>query len=60
MCGYGTQIVLPQGTSTVLHEDSSAGIGVFVYGYGAGVSYGYPAGFNLEPIACEFDLFGGS
>lgn len=56
VCGYGTQIVLPQGTSTVLHKDSSAGIGVFVYGYGAGVSYGYPAGFNLEPIACEFDL----
>ena len=56
VCGYGTQIILTQGDSTVLHQNPSAGIGVFVYGYGAGVSYGYPAGFNLEPIACEFDI----
>ena len=53
ICGYGTQISLSPEVSNVFHLDSTAGIGVLVYGYGTGVSYGYPAGFKLEPITCE-------
>ena len=54
ICGYGTQVSLSPEVSNVFHLDAAVGIGVLVYGYGSGVSYGYPAGFNLEPIACEW------
>ena len=53
VCGYGGRLQsAPEGTVTVRHENPLAGISVWVYGIGAAVSFGFNAGFNLDPVAC--------
>jgi hypothetical protein len=56
ICAYGAQVLLKDPMATVLHEDPEAGMSVSVYGFGRDVAYGYSAGYNLDPIACEFTL----
>ena len=55
-CAYGTQVLLRDQISTVLHEDPEAGMSISVYGFGNDVAYGYSAGYNLDPIACKLAL----
>ena len=35
-----------------LHNDTSAEIGVVVYGFNPYTSYGYPGGLQLTPLQC--------
>ena len=47
ICGYITRLALSTGDHTLLHVDSDARIGVSVYGFNFGDSYGYPGGLKL-------------
>ena len=54
ICGYGAQVSLSDGASTVVFDDPSGGMNVYTYGFGTEVTYGYPGGFKMEPIGCKF------
>ena len=56
ICAYGTQAELEDEFTTVVHDDPKAGMSVTVYGFGIDVAYGYSAGYNLDPIACELKV----
>lgn len=56
ICAYGTQTSLDYEVAIVYHEDPMAAMSVNVYGFGVDVAYGYSAGYNLDPIACELKL----
>ena len=47
ICGYITRVALSAGNHKLLHVDSDAKIGVSVYGFNYGDSYGYPGGLKL-------------
>ena len=47
ICGYITRVTLSAGNHKLLHVDSDAKIGVSVYGFYFGDSYGYPGGLKL-------------
>ena len=53
LCGYGAQTSLSDGDSTLIFTDPSGGMNVYTYGFGSEVSYGYPGGFQMEPIGCK-------
>ena len=53
VCAYGTLVTLGDGTSTVFHEDPSAGVAAVVYGSSGQGAFGYSAGSSLNPILCE-------
>ena len=53
ICAYGTRIPLGVGTANVYHQNVDARIGAFVYGIGSRSSYGYTAGYNVDPIMCK-------
>jgi len=60
ICGYATQTSISVGTSHIRHENPDAVLGVVVYGFEFGGSYGYPAGMELNSIAglyqCAFQM----
>ena len=47
ICGYIARVALSTGDHTLLHVDSESRIGVSVYGFNFGDSYGYPGGLKL-------------
>ena len=51
VCGYGTRVSLSVGRNFIYHRDPTARLGTFVYGFASYVSYGYPAGMQLDPIS---------
>ena len=53
ICGYGAQVRLSDGVSTLIFDDPLGGMNVHTYGFGREVSYGYPGGFKMEPIGCK-------
>ena len=53
ICGYGAQVRLSDGVSTLIFDDPLGGMNVYTYGFGREVSYGYPGGFEMEPIGCK-------
>ena len=54
ICGYITRMTLSAGNHKLLHVNSDAKIGVSVYGFNFGNSYGYPGGLKLTaPIDSE-------
>jgi len=50
ICGYTTRTSIRAGTSHIQHENPNAVFGAVVYGFEVGVSYGYPAGMELDSI----------
>lgn len=50
ICGYATRTSISAGTSHIRHENSNAVFGAVVYGFEVHVSYGYPAGMELDSI----------
>ncbi len=53
VCGYVSRASVSNGTHSIRHENSSAVIGVSVYGFNLDNSYGYPGGMRLSPIQCK-------
>ena len=54
-CGYAAYAGLVAGEHLVFHNDTSARIGVAVYGFNVFNSYGYPGGLQLAPIQCMYN-----
>ena len=54
ICGYITRVNLTAGEHRIFHQDPCARIGVSVYGFSGGNSYGYPGGLKLTSIQCKF------
>ena len=55
-CGYAAYASLVGGEHRVFHIDTSARIGVAVYGFNTANSYGYPGGLQLAPIQRMYDM----
>ncbi len=49
-CAWVARISVQAGTASVFHRSPQAGMAVFVYGIGSQISYGYIAGYSLDPI----------
>lgn len=57
VCGYGGFSPLTSGPATVSYnspQDTNAAVYTFVYGFLREISYAFPAGYECEPIGCEF------
>ena len=53
ICGHISRTNVSTGAHSVSHQNSSAVLGVSVYGFGIDNSYGYPGGMRLSPIHCN-------
>ncbi|XP_064395003.1 uncharacterized protein LOC135342233 isoform X1 [Halichondria panicea] len=53
ICGHISRTNVSTGAHSVRHQNSSAVLGVSVYGFGIDNSYGYPGGMRLSPIHCN-------
>ncbi len=53
VCGYISRTNVSTGVHSIRHQNSSAVLGVSVYGFSSSVSYGYPGGMRLSPIQCN-------
>ncbi len=54
VCGYIRKVsVVSTGAHSICHQNSSAVIGVSVYGFSTQASYGCPGGMRLSPIQCN-------
>ena len=56
VCSNGDHISrtnVSTGVHSIRHQNSSAVLGVSVYGFGVANSYGYPGGMRLSPIQCN-------
>ncbi len=53
VCGYISRTNVSTGVHSIHHQNSSAVLGVSVYGFSAFVSYGCPGGMRLSPIQCN-------
>ena len=53
VCGHISRTSVSTGTHSILHQNSSAVLGVSVYGFRSVNSYGYPGGMRLSPIQCN-------
>ena len=49
-CGYGAYSGLPVGNHQVNYNVPGAAINLFVYGFLDQISFGYPTGFEMQPI----------
>ena len=49
-CGYGAYSGLPVGDHLVSYDKPGAGMNLFVYGFQNEISFGYPTGFEMQPI----------
>ncbi len=54
ICGHISRTNVSTGAHSIQHQNSSAALGVSVYGFNfqIGISYGYPGGMRLSPIQC--------
>ena len=50
VCGHISRTSVSTGAHSISHQNSSAVLGVSVYGFGSFSSYGYPGGMRLSPI----------
>ena len=50
VCGHAAYASLEGGEHQLYHNDTSAVIGVVVYGFNSFISYGYPGGLELTPL----------
>ncbi len=53
VCGYISRMSVSAGTHSLYHQNSSARLGLSVYGYAAYNAYAYPGGMGLSPIQCD-------
>ena len=53
ICGRISRTNVSTGVHSIRHQNSSAVLGVSVYGFGVANSYGYPGGMRLSPIQCN-------
>ncbi len=53
VCGYISRTSVSTGVHSIRHQNSSAVLGVSVYGFSSSVSYGCPGGMRLSPIQCN-------
>ena len=53
ICGHISKTRLSTGAHSIRHKNRSAVLGVSVYGFSFGISYGYPGGMRLSPIQCN-------
>ncbi|XP_064396279.1 uncharacterized protein LOC135343205 isoform X2 [Halichondria panicea] len=53
ICGHISRTSVSTGAHSIRHQNSSAVLGVSVYGFSFGISYGYPGGMRLSPIQCN-------
>ena len=51
--GYITRVNLTTGDHRLYHLDQDSRLGVSVYGFSIGDSYGYPGGMMLTPLQCK-------
>ena len=52
ICGYGGRFEgSDTDTKTIAHTNPMAGMNIYGYGFGDEFSYGYPAGFEMDPIS---------
>ena len=49
-CGYGAYSIVPVGSHQVLYNMPGAAMNLFVYGFLREISFGYPTGFEMQPI----------
>jgi hypothetical protein len=49
-CGYGAYSGLPVGDHQVNYNVPGAAMNLFVYGFLDQISFGYPTGFEMQPI----------
>ncbi|XP_064407438.1 uncharacterized protein LOC135352209 isoform X3 [Halichondria panicea] len=52
ICGHISRMNVSPGAHSIRHQNSSAVLGVSVYGFSSDNSYGYPGGMRLSPIQC--------
>ena len=50
ICGYGAYDFLPVGNHRVEYDRPGAAMNLFLYGFFEEISFGYPAGFELEAV----------
>ncbi len=53
ICGHISRTNVSTGVHSIRHQNSSAVLGVSVYGFSSFNSYGYPGGMRLSPIQCN-------
>ncbi len=53
ICGHISRTNVSTGVHSIHHQNSSAVLGVSVYGFSSVTSYGYPGGMRLSPIQCN-------
>ena len=53
ICGYGGRFYVGRGTVNVYHENPVAGMNVYLYGFTTEVSFGMPAGYEVDAITCK-------
>ncbi len=53
ICGHVSRMNVSTGAHSIRHQNSSAVLGVSVYGFDIYNSYGYPGGLRLSPIQCN-------
>ncbi len=53
ICGHISRRNVSTGAHSIRHQNSSAVLGVSVYGFISVNSYGYPGGMRLSPIQCN-------
>ena len=49
ICGHISKTIVSTGAHSIRHQNSSAVLGVSVYGFDIRNSYGYPGGMRLSP-----------
>ena len=54
ICGYGAYSNVSLGIHLVRYNMPATAFSLYVYGFAREISYGYPAGFRLEPIGGKF------
>ena len=50
ICGYGAYSELPVGSHQVNYNMPGAAMNLFVYGFLREISFGYPTGFEMQPV----------
>ncbi len=55
VCGHISRTSVHTGAHSIHHQNSSAILGVSMYGFDTTNSYGYPGGMRLSPIQCNCD-----
>ena len=53
ICGHISRTSVSTGAHSIHHQNSSAVLGVSVYGFRSSSSYGYPGGMRLSPLQCK-------